>query len=102
MKSLSLTLILLWLYVGFAFSQVTEIEKAVRSTPGDSLDGWKKGISSFINISQTSLTNWTAGGESSVSVNSLASLFANYRKDKSNWDNSLDVAYGLLWQKNRP
>ena len=60
--------------------------------------GWKKGGIFAINLSQTSLTNWAAGGQNSVSVNGILSAFANYKQGKSAWDNSLDLGYGILKQ----
>jgi hypothetical protein len=51
-----------------------------------------------LNISQTSLTNWAAGGQNALSANALISLFANYKKGKSIWSNSLDIGYGILKQ----
>ncbi len=59
---------------------------------------WTKGGTFGLNFSQVYLDNWAAGGESSMSVNGLLSLFANYAKNKSTWDNNLDLAYGMLWQ----
>ena len=32
----------------------------------DSLDGWKVGGVTSLNLTQTSLTNWSAGGQNSV------------------------------------
>jgi hypothetical protein len=78
--------------------QVTEGEKKLRTQVTDTLQGWKKGGVITVNLSQTSLTNWAAGGQNSVAVNGLFSAFANYRKNKSVWDNSLDIGYGLLKQ----
>jgi len=49
-------------------------------------------------ISQTSLTNWAAGGENSISLNGLVNLFANYKKENSSWDNTLDIGYGVIKQ----
>jgi hypothetical protein len=51
-----------------------------------------------VNFAQTSLTNWAAGGQNSLAVNGLFSVFANYKKDKNVWDNSLDIGYGVLKQ----
>ncbi|MBN2274343.1 MAG: DUF3078 domain-containing protein [Bacteroidales bacterium] len=87
----------------FAFqtmnAQLTEAEEKLRTQSADTIEGWKKGGALFLNFSQTSLTNWAAGGIGSYSVNGLASFFANYKKGKSVWDNSLDIGYGLLKQK---
>jgi len=59
---------------------------------------WKFSGTTSLNLSQLSLTNWAAGGQNSVSVNGILSLFSNYRSETSAWDNSLDVGYGLLKQ----
>ena len=80
------------------FSQVTEGEAKLRSLNTDTLQGWKKGGIAVLNIAQTSLTNWSAGGQNSFSINGLFSVFANYRRNKTVWDNSLDLGYGLLKQ----
>ncbi len=80
--------------------QVTETEKTLRTLPSDTTQGWKKGGVFAINISQTSLTNWAAGGQNSFALNGLFSGFVNYKRNKSVWDNSLDLGYGLLRQGN--
>jgi hypothetical protein len=58
---------------------------------------WKRGGIYGLNLSQGSLSNWAAGGDDfSLSVNSLLSLFAFYKKDKHSWDNTLDFNLGYL------
>ncbi len=59
---------------------------------------WKVGGITNINFSQTLLNNWAAGGQSSIAVNGLVSLFAKYKKGRSSWDNTLDVGYGVIKQ----
>lgn len=78
--------------------QVTEGEKALRTQSADTLQGWKTGGVVSLNLAQTSLTNWAAGGQNSVAVNGIFSGFANLKKGKSRWDNSLDLGYGILKQ----
>jgi hypothetical protein len=78
--------------------QVTDAEKALRTQSADSTMGWKKGGVFTATVAQTSLTNWVAGGQNSLSVNGLFSGFANYKKGKSVWDNSVDLGYGLIKQ----
>lgn len=80
------------------YGQVTEAEKKLRAQNADTLQGWKTGGVLGLNFSQTSLTNWAAGGENSLALNGIFSGFANYKKGKSVWDNSLDIGYGLLKQ----
>ncbi len=65
-------------------------------TQPDSLKLWKKGGVFTANFSQVSLTNWAAGGKSSMSGVFLFNTFANYKKDSLSWDNSVDLAYGFL------
>jgi hypothetical protein len=81
-----------------ASGQVTEGEKNLRSLPADTTQGWKKGGIIAVNLAQTSLTNWAAGGQNSVASNGIFSVFANYKRYKTVWDNSLDLGYGLLKQ----
>lgn len=59
---------------------------------------WVKGGFTSLTFSQVSLTNWAAGGDNSVAVNSNLSLFANRITGRSKWENSLDLAYGLVKQ----
>lgn len=56
---------------------------------------WKKGGLSALGISQASFTNWAAGGISNVNVTSLISLYANRKVAASNWENNLDLGFGL-------
>lgn len=89
------------LIIGFsqiAFGQVTEAEKKLRTLPTDTTQGWKKGGVFAVNLAQTSLTNWAAGGQNSMAVNGIFSAFANYKMNRIVWDNSLDIGYGLLKQ----
>lgn len=57
---------------------------------------WHTGGIAALNFNQTNLTNWAAGGENSLAATSLVSVFAKYKKQRASWDNSLDLAYGLL------
>ena len=88
-----------------ANTQTTDTEKELVNTKDvlkkqnkDTLEGWKTGGVFSVNLTQVSLTNWNAGGQNSVSVNGILSLFANYKKGKSAWDNQLDLGYGILQQ----
>lgn len=57
---------------------------------------WKKGGDFTLNFSQVSFSNWSAGGKNSVSGVSLFNYSVNYAKDRLNWDNSINLGYGLL------
>jgi hypothetical protein len=99
MKSRLLAIIISFSIFSFAVNgQVTEGEKKLRTQSADTTQGWKKGGVFAVNLAQTSLTNWAAGGQNSVAINGIFSLFANLVQGKSVWDNSLDLGYGLLKQ----
>lgn len=99
MKIKITTIVLLLSFSGMVCSaQVTEGEKNLRTQTADTTQGWKKGGVFSVNLAQTSLKNWAAGGQNSVAVNGLFSVFANLIKGKSAWDNSLNVGYGILQQ----
>lgn len=75
-----------------------EAEKSIKKDPSDTISKtWKKGGLYGLNVSQGSLSNWAAGGDDfSLSLNSVLSLFAFYKKDKHSWDNTLDFNLGYV------
>ncbi len=97
LKLYSVTFVLV-LFCTSVSGQITEAEKRLKTVNADTVMGWKKGGVFALNLAQTSLSNWAAGGQSSVAVSGIFSVFANYKQGKSAWDNSLDVGYGLLKQ----
>ncbi len=62
----------------------------------DTTKAWTRGAKASLSFTQVSLTNWAAGGENSFGGNSFLNLFANLKQGKTTWDNSLDMAYGLI------
>jgi len=97
-RKLLKTILILVAFTQAIFSQVTETESKLKKQVPDTLQGWEKGAVTNLNLAQTSLTNWAAGGENSLAVNGLISAFVNYRKDKIVWNTTLDIGYGLLQQ----
>ena len=97
MKKL-INIILALLFSSAIFAQVTEKEEDLKKVEIDSIEGWKTTAVFNLNFAQTSLTNWAAGGQNSISLNTLASFSANYTKGNSSWDNTLDMGYGILRQ----
>ena len=97
-KKITVLSALFLLFSSISFAQVTEAEKKLRTVTADTTLGWKKGGLFSVNMAQTSLTNWASGGENSVAVNGIFSVFANLKEEKYTWDNSLDLGYGLLKQ----
>ena len=64
----------------------------------DTVKHWNAGGTFNLNFSQVGLHNWAGGGQSSIAANGAVSLFLTYKKNKNNWDNSLDIGYGVLKQ----
>jgi len=55
-----------------------------------------KGTGDFsLNFSQVSLTNWSAGGDNSISGNTFFNYSLDYAKAKNSWKNKLILGYGL-------
>ena len=81
-----------------SFAQVTDGKKKLKTVRKDTTDGWKRGGLININFTQVSLTNWAAGGQNSVSIAGFSSLFANYKKGNSTWDNTLIMQFGQVNQ----
>lgn len=70
----------------------------LKAMEADTAKAWKFGGVFSINGQQVALTNWSAGGNSSISVGGLLNLFAKYKKDKHSWESNLDLAYGVIKQ----
>ena len=64
----------------------------------DATGPWKTGGALGLNFNQVGLKNWSGGGENSLAVSGLVNVFANMKKDKISWDNTLELGYGLVKQ----
>lgn len=64
----------------------------------DTLKTWEFYGQGGANFSQISLTNWAAGGDNSISGSGLLNLHLHYKKNKTTWENDLELAYGLIKQ----
>jgi hypothetical protein len=62
----------------------------------DTIKHWKVTGVTSLTINQASFTNWSAGGENSISGTALLKLFANYTKGNFSWNNTINLKYGLL------
>jgi hypothetical protein len=55
---------------------------------------WKSGGLVSAGLSQSSFTNWAAGGISNTNITSIISLYANKKLSNSTWENNLDLGFG--------
>lgn len=78
-------------------------ESVIKRDLADSIPKiWSKGVDFSLNISQSALNNWSAGGDDfSFSLNSYLNLFAFYKKNKISWDNGLQLLYGVMQTSGR-
>ena len=75
-----------------------DADKTIKKDAADTLvRTWKTGGVVNRNVNQGSLSNWSAGGDKfSLSLNAYVNMYAFYKKGKNNWDNNLDLAYGIV------
>lgn len=60
-------------------------------------DGWKKGGEGILNFSITNFNDkWIGGNQDAVAVSGNFGVFANYKKGKISWDNTLRLALGFI------
>lgn len=93
---LRVTLLNVALAVGGIMNAQTDItDAALAARPIDTIpDGWTKSGVFNINLTQVNLTNWAAGGFNTVSGIAMFNGAANRKKGRTNWDNSLVLAFG--------
>ena len=106
MKKFFLVLAGLFILMGAYAQDTKEIATGLTGyARADTTQGWKHSGISSLTFGQTSLTNWAAGGNNTVSGDFIFNASLNYLKDKFFWDNNLALEYGLLyssvsdWQK---
>jgi hypothetical protein len=76
----------------------SESGRTIKKDPADTIQrAWKKGGIYSLNVAEGSLSNWAAGGDDySLSLNSLLSMYAFYKKEKRSWDNTFDFNLGYV------
>jgi hypothetical protein len=96
-------LLLTFLCISLAgFSQTT----VAASAPKDTTHYWRIHGQNTLLISQSSFSNWAAGGVNSAAANIVLDYDFNYKRDKWSWDNKAILGYGLSkengtgWRKN--
>jgi len=80
-------------------AQVAEEEQAVADTLEQKEKEravWKAGAINSLNFSQMALTNWAAGGQGSVALNTYADWSLKMSKGRHRWENRLQAAYGFI------
>lgn len=55
-----------------------------------------------VDFTNTSLSNWAAGGYMTATLKSFVDANANYKKDDTYWNNRLQLDYGFLYSADKP
>ena len=63
---------------------------------------WTESLSTNIKFGQTSLTNWAAGGDNTVTLQAYVDANANYKKNDLFWNNRLQLDYGFIYASSKP
>src|SRR5215831_3266782 len=93
-KLLPLMRKLLLLLVFFSVSFIAFSQDSLKV---DSTGKWRVGGLVSINFGQGGSRNWAAGAEKwSVTVGTIANLWANRRMGKWDWTNNLDLGYAFI------
>ena len=63
---------------------------------------WTNSLKTNVNLGQTSLTNWAAGGDNTVSLAAFVDGNANWAQGDMFWNNRLQLDYGFLYASSTP
>lgn len=75
----------------------TETSRSIKKDADTSNWNWKQGGMYNFNLSQSSLSNWAAGGDNfNMAINSFFNYYTLFKKDRHGWDNNVDVNLGFI------
>ncbi len=80
-----------------AISNAPEAEKQIEKP-----NYWTSSLMTNIKFGQTSLTNWAAGGDNTVTLQAFVDGNANYKKGQIFWNNRLQLDYGFVYASSKP
>ncbi len=80
-----------------AISAAPEAEKKVEKPKY-----WGTSLMTNIKFGQTSLTNWAAGGDNTITLAAYIDGNANYTKGDLFWNNRLQLDYGFVYASSKP
>jgi hypothetical protein len=79
----------------------SETSRSIRKEADTSYWNWKTGGLYNFNLSQSSLSNWAAGGDNfNLAFTSYFNYYAFYQKSKHSWDNNIDLNLGYMQSSN--
>ncbi len=99
---------------GLAAQELTDAQKAAAEAAKAIADApqaeqkvekpkyWDNSLKTNIKFGQTSLTNWAAGGDNTVTLAAFIDGNANYKKGDLFWNNRLQLDYGFVYASSKP
>ena len=84
--------VLLVILLGFTSIAIAQEDIPADTVVQDTI--WRINTAVGLNLNQVSLTNWTAGGESSIAYGATFDFTASYTKDKWKWENLVHLGFG--------
>ena len=94
-------------YAQDAQQAAAEAAKAMEAAPAAEVkiekpNYWTSSLKTNVTLGQTSLNNWAAGGDNTVSLAAYVDGNANWKKGDMFWNNRLQLDYGFLWASSKP
>jgi hypothetical protein len=78
-----------------------ETSRNIKKEADTSTWNWKRGGMYNFNLSQSSLSNWAAGGDNfNMAFTSYFNYFAYYQRPRHSWDNNFDLNLGFMQSSN--
>ena len=105
--ALSAALISMGAYAQDAQQAAADAAKAMEEAPAapakvEKPKYWEEALKTNVTLGQTSLTNWAAGGDNTMSLAAHIDGNANWKKNDMFWNNRLQLDYGFLWASSKP
>ena len=86
--------------VAEAAKEITESQKEAPKVEKPKY--WSSSLMTNIKFGQTSLTNWAAGGDNTVTLQAFIDGNASYKKNNLFWNNRLQLDYGFVYASSKP
>ena len=103
---LSLALFSMGAYAQDAQQVAVDAAQAINEAPAaakvEKPSNWTNSLKTNINVGQTGLSNWAAGGDNTVSLAAFVDGNANWKKGDMFWNNRLQLDYGFLYASSKP
>ncbi len=114
MKKIFTLIATMTVFAGAVSAQTDDVQKAAQDAV-DALSAapvveaapvkpkyWTNSLTTQINVGQTGLSNWAAGGDNTFTLKGYIDGSCNWAKDKMFWNNRLQMEYGMLYASSKP